>query len=44
VFTPINLSAEEKNTLENLKNSKNFVPNPNKKEKGFFERMKDYFE
>ena len=44
VFTPTNLSAEEKNTLENLKNSKNFVPNPNKKEKGFFERMKDYFE
>ena len=44
VFTPINLSAEEKNTLENLKNSKNFVPNPNKKEKGFFDRMKDYFE
>jgi molecular chaperone DnaJ len=44
VFTPINLSADEKKTLENLKNSKNFVPNPNKKEKGFFERMKDYFE
>jgi len=44
VFTPTNLSADEKKTLENLKNSKNFVPNPNKKEKGFFERMKDYFE
>ena len=44
VFTPTNLSAEEKKILENLKVSKNFVPNPNKKEKGFFERMKDYFE
>lgn len=44
VFTPTHLTAEEKKTLENLKTSKNFVPNPNKKEKGFFERMKDYFE
>jgi molecular chaperone DnaJ len=44
VFTPTHLTAEEKKTLEHLKTSKNFLPNPNKKEKGFFERMKDYFE
>jgi molecular chaperone DnaJ len=44
VFTPIHLSSDEKKTLEQLKTSKNFIPNPNKKEKGFFERMKEYFE
>ena len=44
VFTPTHLSSDEKKTLEQLKTSKNFIPNPNKKEKGFFERMKDYFE
>ncbi len=44
VYTPTHLSSEEKKILEGFKESKNFQPNPNKKEKGFFERMKDYFE
>jgi len=44
VFTPTNLSSDEKKTMEQLKNSKNFEPNPNKKEKGFFDRMKEYFD
>ncbi len=44
VWTPQSLSSDEKKTLENLRNSKNFQPNPNRKEKGFFERMKEYFE
>lgn len=44
VFTPTHLNPDEKKILEQLKGSKNFQPNPNKKEKGFFERMKDYFE
>lgn len=44
VFTPTQLSSDEKKALEQLKTSKNFIPNPNKKEKGFFERMKEYFE
>lgn len=44
VWTPQNLSTEEKKTLENLKDSKNFIPNPNRKEKGFFDKMKEYFE
>ena len=44
VWTPQNLTAEEKKALEVLKNSKNFAPNPNRKEKGFFDRMKEYFE
>ncbi len=44
VYTPNHLSPEERKMLEQLKSSKNFEPNPNKKEKGFFERMKEYFE
>jgi len=44
VYTPTHLSPDERKALETLKASRNFEPNPNKKEKGFFERMKDYFE
>ncbi len=44
VWTPQNLTPEEKKTLEGLRDSKNFAPNPNRKEKGFFDRMKEYFE
>jgi molecular chaperone DnaJ len=44
VHTPSHLSAEEKKVLEQLRDSKNFHPNPNKKEKSFFDRMKEYFE
>lgn len=44
VYTPTNLSSEEKKALEQFKSSKNFEPNPNKKEKGFFDRMKEYFD
>jgi molecular chaperone DnaJ len=44
VWTPQSLTAEEKKTLETLRVSKNFAPNPNRKEKGFFDRMKEYFE
>ena len=43
VWTPKNLSSEEKETLEALRNSKNFKPAPGKNEKGFFERMKEFF-
>lgn len=44
VWTPQSLSPEEKKALETLRSSKNFEPNPNRKEKGFFDRMKEYFE
>ncbi len=44
VWTPQNLTPEEKKTLEGLRDSRNFAPNPNRKEKGFFDRMKEYFE
>jgi molecular chaperone DnaJ len=44
VWTPQQLTSEEKKILEKLKESKNFEPNPGKREKGFFDRMKEYFE
>ncbi len=44
VYTPTHLNADEKKILEQFKESKNFEPNPNKKEKGFFDRMKEYFD
>lgn len=43
VWTPQKLSSEEKELLEKLKDSENFKPNPGKKDKGFFERVKEYF-
>lgn len=43
VWTPQQLSKEEKLILEKLKQSKNFKPNPTSKDKGFFDSMKDYF-
>ncbi|UKJ05749.1 molecular chaperone DnaJ [Solitalea lacus] len=44
IWTPKNLSAEEKAMLEKLKESPNFKPNPGKNEKSFFEKMKEFFE
>ncbi len=44
IYTPTQLSSEERKILEQLKNSKNFQPSQNKREKSFFERMKEYFE
>ncbi|MBL7860171.1 MAG: molecular chaperone DnaJ [Cyclobacteriaceae bacterium] len=43
VWTPKKLTAEEKAKLESLKQSPNFQPHPDASEKGFFERMKEYF-
>ena len=43
IWTPKKLSDEEKRILEKLNASPNFQPQPSKTEKGFFERMKDYF-
>jgi len=44
IWTPKQLTSEEKKLLESLRDMENFKPNPGKSEKGFFERMKDYFE
>ena len=43
VWTPKSLDAEEKALLEKIRGMKNFNPSPGKTDKGFFERMKDYF-
>jgi molecular chaperone DnaJ len=43
VWTPKNLSKEEKSTLQKLKDSENFQPNPNGSDKSIFDRMKEYF-
>jgi molecular chaperone DnaJ len=44
IWTPKTLSREERLILEKLQESPNFKPNPDKNDKGFFERMKEYFE
>ena len=43
VWTPKNVSKEEKEILEKLKESENFIPTPDGQEKGFFQRVKDMF-
>ncbi len=43
VWTPQQLSSEEKKTLEKLREAENFKPKPGKGDKSFFERMKEYF-
>ncbi len=43
VWTPRKISSEEKAILERLRQSSNFQPHPDISEKGFFERMKEYF-
>lgn len=43
VWTPQKLSDEEKQLLEKLRTMPNFNPDPNKQEKGFFQRMKEMF-
>lgn len=43
VWTPKKVSKEEREILENLKESENFKPSPDHNDKGFFQRMKDMF-
>jgi molecular chaperone DnaJ len=44
IWTPQTLSSEEKKIMETLKESVNFKPDPTKKHKSFFDRMKEYFD
>ncbi len=44
IWTPKKLTPTETKLMEELRGLENFKPNPGKSEKGFFERMKDYFE
>ncbi len=43
VWIPKNISKEEQKIIDKLKGSESFIPSPTKEEKGFFQRMKDYF-
>ena len=44
VYIPKNLNADEKKSIESLKDSDNFnASNQTKEEKGFFSKMKDVF-
>ncbi|MFZ4061085.1 MAG: molecular chaperone DnaJ [Bacteroidia bacterium] len=43
VWTPQNLSQEERKMLEGIRGKTNFEPNPDKKDKGFFDRMREFF-
>lgn len=43
VWTPNILSKEQKQFFERMRNDENFVPNPNKQEKSFFDKVKDMF-
>ncbi len=44
VWIPKTVNNEEEKIFEKLKNSPNFIPNPDKNDKSFFERMKNFFE
>lgn len=43
IWTPRELSKEEKEIMEKLKTSKNFKPNPTTKDKSYFDRMREFF-
>lgn len=43
VWTPQHLSNEEKTALENLRNSSNFKPHPEKSDRNFFDKIKEMF-
>jgi molecular chaperone DnaJ len=43
VWTPQHVSAEEKAALEKMGQSPNFKPQPDKSEKGFFDKIREMF-
>lgn len=43
VWTPKKLSPEERAMLEKLSHSDNFKPDPDKNDKGFFEKVREFF-
>ena len=44
VWTPKTVSTQERELLEKLRDSDNFIPHPGKNDKGFFEKVKEYFQ
>lgn len=43
IWIPKSVTKEEKELLEKLRDSPNFKPNSEKQDKGFFDRIRDYF-
>jgi molecular chaperone DnaJ len=43
IWTPQNLSNEERSMLEKMNHSNNFKPNPDKNQKSFFDKMREMF-
>lgn len=43
IWTPRDLTKEEAEMMEKLKDSKNFKPNPTTKDKSYFDRMREFF-
>ncbi|MBA4302304.1 molecular chaperone DnaJ [Algoriphagus alkaliphilus] len=43
VWTPTELSKEEKSVLDGLRSSENFKPDPGKQDKSFLDKMKEFF-
>jgi len=43
VWVPKNLTREEQKVIEQYRNSQTFVPKPDADDKGFFDRVKNYF-
>jgi len=43
VWTPQNLSADEKQVMEKMSSSPNFQPTPDKSEKNFFDKVREMF-
>ena len=43
VWTPQNISTEEKSMLEKMNGSQNFQPKPEKSDKSFFDKMREMF-
>lgn len=44
IWTPKKLTKKEKELLQELKESPNFKPSPDKEDRSFFDRMKDFFD
>jgi len=44
VWIPKDINRDEAKTIEKFRDSDSFTPNPDKNDRGFFERMKGYFE
>ena len=43
VWTPQHVTHDEKEALEKMNESKNFIPNPEKNEKSFFDKVREMF-